>query len=157
MNVKELNKFSNKEIGRILRSVAATYLLTGINRFRIIAYEKAADAVEHLNRESRDIWQDGKLYEIPGIGGTIGGHLEEYFKTGRSKHFAAVLSQLPAAVFVLMNVSGIGPKKALKLVRELKLTNPKTAIEGLKKAARQGKIAKLETFGEKSQKETNLL
>ena len=147
------SKFSNKEIAQILRNIAATYVLTGVNRFRIIAYEKAADAVEHLTRELKDIWQDGKLYEIPGIGGSIGSHLEEYFKTGRSKHFNSILKQLPTSVFVLMNVSGIGPKKAFKLVKDLHLTSPSSAVADLKKAAQEGKIEELETFGDKSQKE----
>ncbi|MBI4225665.1 hypothetical protein HY612_00980, partial [Candidatus Roizmanbacteria bacterium] len=147
------NRFSNKEIGQILRSIAAVYLLTGVNRFRIIAYEKAADSVEHLTRELRDVWQEGKLLEIPGIGSSIGAHLEEYFKTGRSKHFNSILKKVPSTVFILMKIPTIGPKKAYKLVKELKLLNPSTVVDDLKNACLDGEIAKLETFGEKSQQD----
>jgi len=61
------DKYSNKEIAELLRNVAAAYILKGEkeNRFRIIAYEKAADGVEHLSRELRDVWQDGKLIKFP--------------------------------------------------------------------------------------------
>ncbi len=152
MNDK-INKFSNKEIVNLLRSVAAVYLLTGQNRFKIIAYEKAADAVEHLSRELRDVWQEGKLYKVPGIGPSIGSHLEEYFNTGRSKHFASRLNKVPGGVFKLMELPTVGPKKAYKLVKELKLVDPNTVIEDLKKACIRGKVARLESFGEKSQQD----
>ena len=145
------NKFSNKEISHILRSMAATYLLTDANRFRIIAYEKAADAIEQLTRELKDIWQEGRLSDIPGIGASIGSHLNEYFKTGKSKHFDSVLKQIPKTVFILMDVPTIGPKKAFRLVNALNLMNFTTAIADLEKACFDNKVAKLDSFGEKSQ------
>jgi len=153
MQTNETNKFSNKEIAHLLRSIAAVYLLTGVNRFRIIAYEKAADSIEHLTRELKDIWQDGKLFDIPSIGSSIGSHLDKYFKTGKSKHFDSILKKVPNTVFVLMQIPTIGPKKAYKLVRALKLFDSTTVVEDLKKACLAGKIAQLETFGEKSQKD----
>ncbi|MBI4009075.1 hypothetical protein HY357_02485 [Candidatus Roizmanbacteria bacterium] len=146
-------KFSNKAIAHLLRSVATVYLLKGVNRFRTIAYENAADAVEHLTRELRDIWQDNKLYDVPGIGPSIGSHLDEYFKAGRSKHFDSILKKIPSAVYQLMKIPTVGPKKAYKLVTSLKLINDRTAVEDLKKACLAGKVAKLETFGEKSQQD----
>ena len=147
------NKFSNKEIAHILRSIAAVYLLTNANRFKIIAYENAADTVEQLTRELKDIWQDGKLFDIPGFGKTIGSNLDNYFKTGRSKHFDSILKKIPSTVFILMNLPTIGPKKAYKLVKALKLLNPKTVIEDLQKACEQNRVSELENFGKKSQED----
>src|SRR3990167_3562266 len=147
----EKNKFSNKHIGRILRNVAAAYLLTNQNRFKIIAYEKAADAVEHMNREIKDIWQEGKLGEIPGIGPSIESHLNEFFKKGKSKHFESVLSGVPENVFELMKIPTIGPKKAFKLVNSLKLEKSKSVVADLRLACLNGKVAELPTFGKKSQ------
>lgn len=143
--------FSNKEVARLLRNIAAVYLLQNVNRFRIIAYENAATSIEHLTREIKDIWQDGKLTQVSGIGPTIAQHLDEYFKNGKSEHFEHVLSGIPATVFSLMNVPGLGPKKAYKLVNALKLHNVKTIYEDLRKAGEAGKIETLETFGKKSQ------
>ena len=145
------NKFSNKEISRILRWIAAVYLLTNVNRFRIIAYEKAADTIEQLTREVKDIWQDGRLADVPGIGASIGAHLDEYFKTGKSKHFDSVLNKIPKTVFILMDIPTIGPKKAYKLVKGLNLINPKTVIADLERACYAKKVAKLDSFAEKSQ------
>lgn len=149
----QINNYSNKEIAHLLRSVAAAYLLQNENRFKIIAYEKAADSVEHLSRELKDIWQDGKLKDVEGIGPSISSHLDEYFKTGKSKHFEEVKGKIPGAVFQLMRIPTLGPKKALKLVSALGLKNSDTAFTDLKKAAEAGKIATLPTFGEKSQQD----
>ncbi len=147
------NKFSNKDIAHLLRSVSAAYELKKGNRFKIIAYDRAADTVEHFPEEIKDVWAEGKLSSVPGIGESIAKHLDEYFKTGKSKHFEEIFKGIPSPVFILMKIPGIGPKRAYKLARNLKIFNDKTAIPDLKKAALENKIAGLEGFGEKSQTE----
>ena len=152
MKAKDERKFSNKAVSHLLRSIEAAYLIKNVNRFRTIAYQNAADTVEKMTREIKDIWQEGNLDKVPGIGQTIAGALDEYFKKGRSKHFEKALAGIPPTVFELMKVPSIGPKKAYKLTQEFNLTNPKTVFKDLKKLCEENKIAKLENFGTKSQK-----
>lgn len=142
---------TNKEVAHLLRSIAAAHQIRNVNRFRIIAYENAADTVEHLTREIKDIWQDGKLDKVPGIGKTIGDALDEFFRKGRSKHFDQALKGIPETVFELMRVPSLGPKKAYKLVKTLHLSTKETVIEDLKNYALMGKIAKIPSFGKRSQ------
>jgi len=142
---------TNLEIAELLRKVAAAYLVLGENRFRIIAYERAADSIEHLTSEVKDYWDDKKLDDIPGVGGGIGSNLDELFRTGKSKHWERVLSSVPQAIFPLLKVPGLGPKKAFTLVNTFKFTDPKTVIVDLEKAAKAGKVAPLDGFGDKSQ------
>lgn len=149
----EIKTFSNQYLAELLRSIAAVYLLKNENRFRIIAYEKAADTVEHLSRNLHDIWKEGRSPKLPGIGPAISAHLHELFETGRSPYFEETLGSIPSTVFVLMRVPGIGPKKAFKLVQTLRLFNHDTIIEDLKKAAEAGKIATIESFGSKSEQD----
>jgi len=147
-------QFSNKQVAQLLHNIATAQLLKGHNRFRIIAYEKAADAIESLSREIYDIWKEGKLMRVSGIGANIGQGLDEYFRNdGQSKHFDSIIEGIPSSVFLLMHVPGIGPKKAFKLVIHFKLVDEKTVIEDLKKIAKQGRIAELEGFGEKSERD----
>jgi DNA polymerase (family X) len=149
--MKNQSQFANKAITELLRDIASAYLLKGENRFKIIAYENAATAVEHATRELRDLWQEGKLRIIPGIGPSIAAHLDELFTKGSAKHFDEVLKDIPPSVFRLMKVPGIGPKKAYKLVIAFKFFNVETIFEDVVHAAQEGRIATLETFGEKSQ------
>ena len=74
-------EINNKYITNLLRNVAAAYLLLNENKFKIIAYEKAADAVEHASREIKDVWQEGKINAVPGIGPSIASHLKELLST----------------------------------------------------------------------------
>ncbi len=151
--MKAMDKFSNKQIARLFRNIAAVYLLTNEDRFKIIAYQKAADTIEGLTREIRDIWQEGKLATLPSIGKSMQQYLDEYFRKGRARHFETILNRVPKTVYQLMDIPGIGPKKAYKLVTALGLTNEKSLLNDLKKACQDGKVAQVETFGEKSQEE----
>lgn len=142
---------TNTEIAQLLRNVAAALSLKSANRFRIIAYDKAADSVEHLTSELKDIWDEGKLDEVPGIGPNIAESLDELFRKGKSTHFETVMKDLPPALFTLLLVPGLGPKKAFQLTKEFGINDPKTAVAELEKVAIGGKIAKLPGWGEGSQ------
>src|SRR3989344_2209468 len=112
--MKVYKNMNNLEVAELLRSVAAGYKIKDEkkNKFKIIAYERAADAVEHLSSEVKDLWDDNKLDAIPGVGPSIAKHLDEIFKTGESKHFREVLMGIPDGVFEMMKVPGIGAKRA---------------------------------------------
>ena len=145
---------NNTEIAELLRAVAAAYELHNAdkNKFKIIAYERAADAVEHASSELKDLWDEGKLEDVPGIGKSIAEHLSELFSTGKSKHFEQVMQGLPKQMFDLMIVPGIGVKTAYKLVNKFKSKFKKRkAIKVLEYLAKKGEISKLEGFGEESE------
>ena len=142
---------TNLEIAELLRAVAAAYQLTAPasasrkrggrenadkNKFKIIAYQRAADAVEHASSELKDLWDDKKLEEVPGIGKSIAEHLDELFRTGKSKHFEEVMEGLPPSMFDLMKVPGVGAKTGYKLAKELGIKS----LGELEKAAKTGKI-----------------
>jgi len=58
---------TNLEIAELLRDVAASYQLQDQNkyRFQIVAYERAADAVEHASSELKDLWtmENSRMYQ----------------------------------------------------------------------------------------------
>jgi DNA polymerase (family 10) len=97
---------NNIELAELMRAVAAAYQIKSEskNRFRIIAYQRAADAVEHASSELKDLWDDGKLDSVPGIGVSITKHLDELFKTGKSKHFESVMKGMPPGMSTLMTI-----------------------------------------------------
>lgn len=145
-------RMTNLEVARVLRAVAAVYQLKdeARKRFEIIAYREAADSIESLSTEIKDIWDEGRLDEIPGVGEKLAGYLDELFRTGKVMHFEKILNKVPEAIFPLMDVSGIGPKTAYKLVNELGITN-NDPLKEVEQAARERKIETIEGFGEKSQ------
>lgn len=145
---------TNREIALLLRKVAGSYIVKDEKKFhfQIRAYQKAADSIENATIELKDLWDEGKLNSIPGIGASLTAHLDELFKTGRVKHFEDIIKSLPKALFILMGISGIGPKTAYKLATILKLSE-KNAVSDLEKAISQHRVRIIEGFGEKSEEE----
>ena len=141
------------QIAKLLRSVASALSLSkgAVNNFRMVAYQKAADAIEHSSSEVKDLWDDGKLGTLSGVGESIAASLDELFKTGRVKHFDSILKEFPPALFELLEVPGIGPKRAYKLTKELGITKAHSAISQLEKAASKGRVRELEGLGEESE------
>jgi len=150
---KQKHLFSNKDISRLLNEIAAAYEAKNGDRFKIAAYQKAAVSVEHATSELKDLWDDGNLDEVPSIGKNISSYLDELFRTGQVKHFNSIKKGLPPAMFLFMDIPGVGPKTAFTLAKELKISDKEGAIQKLKKAALAGKIMNMENFGEKSEQE----
>jgi len=133
----------------MLREIAAAYEVKGEDRFRIRAYDTAADSVEHATSEVKDLWEEGRLQDIPGIGESIAGHLDEYFRTGKVKHFRKTKKGLPPGMFIFLGLEGVGAKTAYRLAKELNLKT----LGDLKKAAKSGKVSELPGFKEKTAKQ----
>ena len=104
---------TNLQIAELLRDVAASYKYKDQNKykFQVIAYERAADAVEHASSELKDLWDDGKLEDVPGVGPSIAEHLSEIFKTGKSKHFEDLMKDIPKDAFKLMELPELASKR----------------------------------------------
>lgn len=109
--------FTNKEISTLLKNVSAAHQIKGGNQFQIRAYEVAAEAVDNVSSELKDLWQEGKLDEVQGIGSKIEKYLDELFETGTVKHFESILKDIPESTFKLLVVPGVGPKTAIKLAQ----------------------------------------
>lgn len=142
-----MTRATNQQIAEMLKEIAAAYEVKGEDRFRIAAYRRAADAVEHASSDLKDLWEGGQLTEIPGIGKALVEHLDEYFRHGKVAHFERVKRGLPRGMFDLMKVPGVGPKSAYKIARLLKVGS----IADLKKVCEEGRVAQLPDFGEASQ------
>jgi len=129
-------EFSNQQLAKILRSVAAAYTLKNIgNIFQIRAYQNAADAIEHSTAELYDLWQEGNLSEVPNLGEKIQIYLDELFSIGKVKHFEEVQKGIPPVVFELLGIPGVGPQTAMKLAK-LDIKN----LEDLKRGIKSGSL-----------------
>lgn len=148
---KHTRQITNKELVQLLRNVAAVYLLKNESRFRIVAYQKAADVLEMMTSEVYDAWENGDIQHVEGLGSSIQSRLDEHFKDPARSYLTKQLARVPVTVFELMKAPGIGPKKAYALVTALDATRPATLIQDIRAAAQENRIAQLDSFGEKSQ------
>jgi len=148
-----MKSFTNEEIARLLKNVAGAYAIKNEvkYRFKILAYQKAAESIESSSKEVKDLLSEGQINKIPGIGESIKKHLTELFEKGKVEYFNEVLKDVSPAVFPLLDIPSFGPKKAFKLINAFNLKDPKTVIDKIYNLAKENKIASIESFGEKSQ------
>lgn len=141
---------NNREIARILFEIGE-YLEMQNVPFKPRAYARAASVIEGLKEDLSGIYERGGLEAIeaiPGVGKSIAEKIETLIKTGRLPYYEKLKKEMPVDLSELLSVEGLGPKRVKELYRRLKIKN----IDELALAARQGKLRKLEGFGEKTEK-----
>lgn len=139
----------NFDIAKIFYDIADLQELLGIE-WKPRAFRKAAQAIEALPEAVEDIYKKGgisALKEIPGVGEKIAKKIVQFIETGKVNEYERLKARIPAGLATLMTIESIGPKKAVRLWKELKIKD----IDDLKKAISQHKIAKLSGFGPKSE------
>jgi DNA polymerase (family 10) len=138
----------NTEIAEIFDHVADLLEIKGANRFRVRAYRNAANTVRDQSRSVADMVEnDEDLSELPDIGEDLAGKIAEIVKTGQLSLLQEISGDVPDAIVAATRIPGIGPKRAKALFEELDLGS----IDDLRKAAEDGKIAKIAGFGPKTQ------
>ena len=140
----------NQELVKIFHEIA-NYLEMDEVAFKPYAYQKAADGLETLEEDVGEIYEKGglkALEEISGVGKNIAERIEEYLKTGKIKYHQDFKKRLPLDLEGIIRVEGMGPRRAKILYQKLGVKDLKT----LEKAAKSHKIASLEGFGEKTEK-----
>lgn len=101
----------NQEFISILEEFQNILYLKG-EAFKANAYKKAAN---NIRLYEKPIYKIEQLKDISGIGKTIYAKLDEYVKTGSIKALDVYKAN---PIHKLLNVYGIGPKKAQQLVKE---------------------------------------
>ncbi|MBI4144334.1 DNA polymerase/3'-5' exonuclease PolX [Candidatus Woesearchaeota archaeon] len=119
-----------------------------------VAYRRAAMNISGLGRDLGEMYNEKglrALQEIPGVGKAIAKKIEEYIKTGRMREYSELQRKMPKGLLELMNIPGLGARKAQVLYKQLKIKS----ISNLRNAIEQHKVCAVSGFGEKS--EQNIL
>ncbi|MCX7816536.1 MAG: DNA polymerase/3'-5' exonuclease PolX [Syntrophales bacterium] len=139
----------NAEIAKAFKDIADLLELKGENPFKIRAYRKAAHIIEHLPKELKTMLEEGEnIQKIPGIGEAIAKKIQELIYTGKLNAYEELKSQFPVGILQLMEIPGIGPRTAYRLITELNIES----VDQLEKAILEGRVSHLFRMGEKSAK-----
>ena len=137
------NSVKNREIAGVLYEMAELLELHAENRFKIIAYGKAARAIESMKEDIEQVCREGRLESIPGVGKAIAQKVEEYLRIGKIQAHQDLLKETPAGLAELLKISGLGPKTIFMLHEKLNVSN----LDELEKAAREHRIRRLPRMG----------
>lgn len=139
---------TNREIADTFEKVATMLEIKGEIIHRVLSYRRAGETIRELPRDLRAIAADGTLTDIPGIGDTLAAKITEMLETGKLQFYEKLAAEIPAGLVEVVNINGVGPKKAKLFWKELNITS----IPELETAARAGKLRDLAGMGEKSEK-----
>ena len=137
----------NREVAQLLENIATLLEMKGENRFKVVAYEEAAHRIENWPEPIEEVWKEGRLKEIPGIGDSIASKIEEYLSTGKLSYLEELTKEIPPEIIHLTAIPGVGPKIAKLLYDQLGVKS----IEDLEKAIAEQKLRHLPRLGVKSE------
>ncbi|HVO66737.1 MAG TPA: DNA polymerase/3'-5' exonuclease PolX [Syntrophales bacterium] len=137
----------NSEIARVFQDMADLLELKEDNIFKIRAYRRAAQVIEHLPKEMAAMLEQGEDFQkIPGVGEAIANKSTELITTGKLKAYEDLKAEFPEGITRLLEIPGVGPKTAHRLATELKIRS----AEELEQAILGGKVAHLFRMGDKT-------
>lgn len=146
-----VKRYTNKEVSELLFLIADILQILEADapqaRFRVIAFQNAAEGIKNHPQDINAVYTEGKLQEIPSVGKGIAGAVGELLEQGVVAEFEALKTQVPPGVVAMLQVPDMGPKKVRRLWQELSIMS----IEELKAAAEAGKLRVLKGFGAKSE------
>ena len=136
----------NKSIATVLYETADLLEIDGADSFRIRSYRNAAQAIENLTEQIRElIGEPKKVLAIPGIGKGMLQNLQELFRDGRLSMQAELLQKYHPSMLQLLKIQGLGPKTIALIWSAYQVSD----VDGVEKLAREGKIRTLPRMGEK--------
>ena len=126
----------NFEVARIFYEIASLLEVRDESRFRIRAWQRAAQTLETLSEDVTAVAARGALRSLPGIGKEIAARIEEYLATGRLELLDRLRENLPPDFLSLLEVRGLGPRTARALWELLGIDT----VERLEEACRSGRV-----------------
>jgi len=136
----------NEDIAGRLEEVAQLLATQGASRFRVRAYQRAAETVRRLTRPVSDILaQEGLegLQALPGVGESIARAIRDILARGRLAMLERLRGESDPAK-LLASVPGIGRATADRLHQELGLET----LEDLEAAAHDGRLEQVAGLGQ---------
>ncbi len=139
------NVWSNKALAAELKEAARLLEVLGEDAFRAKAYQNAARNLESYEGDAGILLAEDRLTEVRGIGASLARELARLKTASTLPILERLRERVPESVRELFRVSGLGGKKVGVLWR-----SGVTSLEELVEAGREGRLAELKGFGQKS-------
>ncbi|HWD18739.1 MAG TPA: DNA polymerase/3'-5' exonuclease PolX [Verrucomicrobiae bacterium] len=135
------------QVAEVLTEIATLLELKGENPFKSRAYVNAARAVEAATEPLEKIFCPESETRLKGIGDSLQEKICEFVQTGKLPYYDELKSSIPPGLVTMLGIPGLGPKKIKALHDKLGVET----VEQLEQACKDGKVALLDGFGEKTQ------
>lgn len=135
-----------KAVAGVLETIASFLELKAENPFRVRAFRTASRAVASLPGELAEALADGSLAGTRGVGPATLQIVQELVATGRSSLLEELREQVPPGLVEMLQIGGLGVAKIRQIHESLDIDS----LPELEAAARDGRLAKLPRFGQKT-------
>jgi DNA polymerase (family X) len=143
-----VQRLDNKSIAGMFYETADLMEVRNDDPFRIRSYRRAAEAIEALEVQLADLYQNEKsLLEIPGIGKSMAANIRQIFTTGKLPLHEELLQKYRPSMLELLKIQGLGPKTIALIWDAFQVCD----VEGVAKLAQEGKLRELPRLSEKSE------
>ena len=110
----------NLEIAEIFSQMANILELKNENIFKVNAYRKASRIIKDLQNDIKELCEENKLQELPGIGKALVDKIEEYLTEGKINKYEELKREVPKDLLKLFNIQNLGPKTLAFAHKKLK-------------------------------------
>ncbi len=135
---------TNQTLAGIFEQMGQLMEVQGANRFKVIAFQKAARVLGELPEDIADLPPE-QWTQIDGIGKGVAERIGEYLETGQIADHLAMLEAVPAGVLDMLGISGLGPKTVALLWQQ----GGVQTLDELKQKLEAGELTDLKGFGKK--------
>ena len=139
-----------EQIVEVLETIATLLELQEENPFKIRAYTNAARSIETWGGNLREMAEENRLEEIPGVGKAIAGKITELALTGSSKFYDELRAKFPPDILELFSLPGLGAKKIKALYEKLQVGSLADLSAGLRRRDKSRNSRALERRRRKS-------
>ena len=136
-----------RTVAHVLEQIGDLLELHGENRFKTAAYRNAARTMSGLQVDDiRPLVRSGEIATMKGIGPATLSVIEEMAATGDSSYYEQLSEDTPEGLIEMLRVPGLGTSKIHAIHEGLGIDT----LHELEEAARDGRLARLPRFGEKT-------
>ena len=129
---------TNEEIASLLRELADIMEIAGDDFFKIIAYRKAAENIDKLNRNLYEM-SDHDIGSLPAIGKAIFDKIKTALESGSFPTLEKWRATKYKTLLQLLKINGVTPKKLSNLLKSLRIEG----IDDIKALIESGEFQKL--------------
>ncbi len=138
----------NEQIAAIFDKIADLLDLKGGNEFRVRSYRNAARSIRNQSERVEAMVERGEdLDNLPNVGKSIAQKVHEILDRGTCDRLEELEKEFPEGLTHLMDVQGLGPRKALELYEELGISS----LDELQQACEDHRVRELEGMGPKTE------
>ncbi len=136
-----------RSAAHVLARIAAYLELHGENKFKARAYDTAAKALRGFpNDDLAGALESGELAAVRGLGPATLAVVRDLVEHGQSRYLEQLRQTTPEGLLELLDVPGLTPAKIHAIHEALGIET----VEDLEAAARDGRLAKLPRYGQKT-------